>query len=388
MDTSKLFGLIAPQNPTLKGIAHQSDKYKLEYMAATLPKLNMLNIGEVAETVQKNCHISDARYAGNYSMCIFLLKMREYYRWENDLPLTVALSKDDVGPWLQEREETWNHYEELPYQPIALPIGETDPFDNETINQELNPLGYVYSSGYGVFNKPHFFLAKLKQKREQDGLTILISDCEYARDLVAPPAMLLGNTIYIRHESLRRMIWEKVENWQWKKDFDAPLARALACYAGHDSLDSILDKLCENETQNVILHELGEAQAGKLLGTAWEEMLFELSRSKTELQIRAVRDHLADCLTTLPQLIHNKHHASLHFYFANFTGMRKEIFPQAMRAYQDWASYNTDAAFKILTEQGARHWLRIAKQILQLHQNKDPDFTNKVDSLLLTPLSM
>lgn len=356
-------------------------------MVATSPKLNMLNIGELAETVQTNCHISDALFAGNYSMCIFLLKMREYYRWEHDLPLSVALSKEDVGPWLLEREQIWDNYEALPYQSIVLPGGAADPFDNESINQELNPLGYVYSSGYGVFNKPHFFLAKLKHKHEQDGLTILISDCEYARDLVAPPAMLLNNTIYIRHESLRRMIWEKIEAWQWKKDHDVPLARALDCYAPHDDMEILLDKLCENETHNVILHELGEVQAGKLLGPAWEEMLVGTSRSKTEFQIRAVRDHLADCLSTLPLLLADNNHASLHFYFANLTAMRKEIFPQAVQAYQDWvASGNTDAFIQLI-DWGARHWLNVAKAILELHQSNEPDFPKQVDILVYTPIS-
>ena len=32
--------------------------------------------------VQRNCHISDARHAGDYTLCIYLLKMREYFRWE------------------------------------------------------------------------------------------------------------------------------------------------------------------------------------------------------------------------------------------------------------------------------------------------------------------
>jgi len=60
----------------------------------------MFNIGHLSETVQKNCHISDARYAGNYSMCIFLLKMREYYRWEHGLSLTQEIQRSKVGDWM------------------------------------------------------------------------------------------------------------------------------------------------------------------------------------------------------------------------------------------------------------------------------------------------
>ena len=357
-------------------------------MAVAFPKVNRLNIGELAETVQANCHISDACYAGNYSMCIFLLKMREYYRWENNLPLTHPLSKDDVGPWLQEREQTWDDFESLNYQPLILPEGEFDPFDNQSINANLNPLGYVYSSGYGVFNKPHFFLAKLKEKRAQDGLTILISDCEYARDLVAPPAMLLDNTIYIRHEALRRMIWEKIEAWQWKKDDDTPLGRALDYYSSIDDMEIVLDKLCENETDNVILHELGEVEAGKLLGPDWEEMLANLDRSKTELQIRAVRDHLADCLSTLPHLLSTDNRASLHFYFANFTAMRREIFKDAMDAYETWAKRKQSGQLNDIVEHGAKHWLRIAKNILELYHTRHKNFSERVDKLISSPITV
>ena len=38
------------------------------------------------ETVQHNCHLSDAHHARDYSLCIYLLKMREFYRWEETLP--------------------------------------------------------------------------------------------------------------------------------------------------------------------------------------------------------------------------------------------------------------------------------------------------------------
>ena len=38
----------------------------------------MLNLGQLVNTVQKNCHISDARHAGDFTLCIFLLKMMEH----------------------------------------------------------------------------------------------------------------------------------------------------------------------------------------------------------------------------------------------------------------------------------------------------------------------
>ena len=63
----------------------------------------MLNLGHLVNTVQKNCHISDARHAGDFTLCIFLLKMREFYRWEQGLPFGAALGRGEVGDWLAGR---------------------------------------------------------------------------------------------------------------------------------------------------------------------------------------------------------------------------------------------------------------------------------------------
>ena len=61
----------------------------------------------LCETVQKNCNISDACHAANYTLCVYLLKMREYFRWENGYSYNDVLPKEDVGNWVQERENLW-----------------------------------------------------------------------------------------------------------------------------------------------------------------------------------------------------------------------------------------------------------------------------------------
>jgi hypothetical protein len=50
--------------------------------------------------VQRNCDIADAQFAGNYSLCTYLLKMREFYRWERGLPFSAALDRQAVGDWV------------------------------------------------------------------------------------------------------------------------------------------------------------------------------------------------------------------------------------------------------------------------------------------------
>ncbi len=354
-----------------------------------------LNLGQIVATVQRNCHISDAHYAGDFTMCIFLLKMREFYRWENQIPLSGSLPRADVGQWMQEREQLWEGMETSAFEPLTLGAARLDPFDAEGINRALVPQGYVYSAGYGRFNKPHFFLGALQRAEQREGCTVYVSTCEYARDLVAPPAMLQNGNIYLRQESLRRYLWERIEEWQWNRNNEA-MARALACYGfdvearagtrapvtAESHMDEFLDRMTLVETESAILHEVGEALAGERLGPAWHELLTTLSRTKGELMARAARDILADCLSTLPRLVKDQNNAALHFYFANFQGMRRHLFPQVLTAYRRWAENQDLEAFRRAIQDGAQHWHETTQQMLALHRRHGPKSGAAIENLL------
>jgi len=343
----------------------------------------MLNIESLAAAVQKNCHISDAQYAGDYTLCIFLLKMREFYRWENRLPYGGALPREQIGRWMQEREQLWEGLESHAFAPVPIGQETFDPFDSHGINAELVPHGYVYSAGYGRFGKPHFFLAELRSSSERDGLRVHVSAREHARDIVAPPAMLLDGVIYLRQESLRRFLWEKVEEWRWNRGSEA-MARAVEAYDFDSDLDAALDLMTETETESAILHELGEAQAERLLGDDWARALGELSRTRTEMMLRAARDLLADCLSTLPGLLERESTAALHFFFGNLTGMRRHLFPEAMEHYRLWVAGDARALHR-LSEQGAARWLETCREIVALHHQLGPSAGPRIEQLLENP---
>jgi len=246
----------------------------------------------------------------------------------------------------------------------------------------LIPHGYVYSSGFGIFSKPHFFLAELTAVEKHGDVTIYTSDWEYARDLVAPPAMTRENAVFVRQEPLRRMIWEKIEEWAWKKDPETPMGRLLAPYLKDNQWEQALDHFSLKETLNLTLHEIGEAEAGKLLGPSWEDMLLQLPRSSTEFKIRAIRDHLADALKTLPGIIDNHNADSLHFYIANLTGLRKALFPEIFHAYQQWV---TDGNWSVLDNKLKRNqerWLDLAKRILSAYHDDDAEFEQRVAQIV------
>ena len=82
-------------------------------------------------SVQRNCHISDARYAGDYTLCVYLLKMREYFRWEKGYAFRDVLPQADVGDWLKQRESFWESIENESFGDLPLAGDRFDPFDND-----------------------------------------------------------------------------------------------------------------------------------------------------------------------------------------------------------------------------------------------------------------
>ena len=331
--------------------------------------------------VQRNCHISDARHAGDYTLCIYLLKMREYFRWEKRFTFKDNLPEGDVGDWLTQRESFWQTIEDEPFIDLPLDGEYYDPFDCEAVNAALNPYGLVYSGGLGNRSAPHFFLGKLAHKEEQTGFTVLVSENEYARDLTAPPAMALGDTIFIRRESLRRMIWERIEEWQWNK-LENAMGRAIQSFNLEDDIEATLDDLTDTFAESVLLHEKGEVFAGKILGPEWEDMLAGLPHCKAEIMIRALRDHLADSLTTLPGLLGNGNDTSLHFYIANLPNMHKNISPTLIRAYESWVMTGRRKVIEELLPASKSHWAALANEVLDIYRRHPDDYASRLQTLV------
>ncbi len=333
------------------------------------------------EQVQHNCHISDAQYAGNYTLCIYLLKMREYYRWEKQLPFSQKLDNSDIGQWLTEREALWDKIDEQPVTDLHIDGEKFRPYESDRINQQIREKQLVYSGGYGLYGKPIFFIGELIHTEQQDDYTFYITGKELVRDLAAPPGMTQQKTIYIRRESLRRFIWEKYEESGWHQQ-ENPLSRALACYDFRNQPEDSLEKMTDNEVNTVLQHEIGEIQAGKILGGQWQEMLTNLPHSQAEIMARSVRDNIADMLSTLPALLEKNEKAQIHFYFANISSMRKMIFPGLTAAYKNWLDSESPLELNHLISQAADHWIDIAEKMLAIYRQHGDKTQNEIETLI------
>jgi len=325
-----------------------------------------INTQKMIETVQHNCHIADARHAGDYTLCVYLLKMREMYRWEQGIDFNTLLTTDDVGDWLTERESLWDEVEEQEYKQLAIKDQYYEPFDNALINTLLEEKNLVYNAGLGIRCRPHFFVADLQQRIQHDNYTVFISRKEHARDMAAPAAMVQGNSIFIRRESLQRVIWEILDDAR-VNGLDNPLTRAMAYYPFDENIETALNQMVDAEIPYVIQHEIGEVKAGRLLGDNWNDMLNKLARSQAEIMLRAVRDHLADSITTLPALLEDNNPASMHFYFGNMTAMRKHLAPGLLAAYEHWHATGKPDKLQNLAKKSQKHWQGLADDVRDLY---------------------
>lgn len=326
-----------------------------------------LEIDALAAQVQHNCHISDARHGTDAGLCTYLMKMREYYRWERGLPFGAPLDRGAVGDWLTEREALWESLAGAEYQPLQIGEHRLDPFDVTGVNLRIADLGYLYSAGLAPSGRAQFFLTRLREHTEgEDGFHLWVGGRELARGLHVPPALLRGRDIFLRRESLKQLLWEKYESWLWGRP-DNAMGRALACYPFERDVSLALEMMTDREMQVVREHEIGEFQAGQMLGEAWESLLLRVLGTPAELMLRAVRDHLADCLRTLPAILDDLGDgASLHAYVGNLGNMRKALFPALLGAYEAWRIDREPSALRRLVVQGRAHWQAVAEAALAL----------------------
>jgi hypothetical protein len=317
--------------------------------------------------VQANCHVTDARHARNMTLCTYLLEMRELYRWECGAPLATPLPRAEIGAWIARREALWESLEDTDYQPLPLEGQMVDPWDADAVNRAIAPFGLVYGAGVGRFGKPQFFLGRLARQEQREGMHILVAGHELARDLSAAPAAMRGGTVTIRLESLARVLAERAEAWAQKRH-DGALKSALDAYGCVGGDAAALERMAATEAETLILHELGEREAGNALGPGWEDMLSRLVHRRAEVFVRAARDHLADCLVTLPALLGRDAPAPIHAWFAGLDGMRREIFPRAVDAYVSWRRGDGARALTAAITAGAAHWQGVCSRTLAVFE--------------------
>jgi len=336
----------------------------------------------LVSAVQTNCDIADARHARDVSLCTYLLGMREYYRWEHELPYGVSPPRDDVGRWIAEREAHWERLADADFVGVPVAGREFDPFAAPQINAALAGSGLMYGAGLGRFRKPHFFLGQLAREEQRGEARLLVCGCEYARDVTAVPAASQGATLIVRREALRQWLWEKAEGWNVKQQ-DGALKSALLAYGFDVDPQAAIERMTDCEIETLVLHEEGELAAGQLLGSEWSGKLAGFSGKRAELLARAVRDNLADCLVTLPGLLQRGAEDSLHFWFSTFDGLRREMFPRLVEAYAARVGSASTALVVEAAQAGCVHFAALGLRLLDMDESSIEALSHDVAAIAL-----
>lgn len=304
------------------------------------------------DQVQQNCNVSDARYGALFSVCGLLLRMRDLFKWEQNMPPWQEPEPAVLLEWIEQRETGWLDLTNRDFHPIRFGDTEHPAFETDSLNRQLLPIGLVYGAGYAALMKPSFLLGQIVRSDRQDHLTIHVIDRELARDLFTTPAMRQGDTIFARRDAMRFFLWDQI----MQRCPSTKTALQFACNqygytlenfqdAPHDHR-SALQTIAHQELDHWVFHEVGEARETTMEGSVWQQIVATFAASPIEIYARALKDLLADTHPAgfLEHVTKGEHTASVGFYVAFMSPFTKALFPEMLEAFRtfrlngDWQS--------------------------------------------------
>lgn len=300
------------------------------------------SITALSRQVQRNCNISDANYAGLFSLCGLLLRMRDLFKWEHGMPPWQEPDSEEVLAWVDEREENWQAVSSSELQPIDLNGRLFDPFDMAGINSVLRPHGLVYGAGYVLGMKPSFFLGKLAESRTVADLTVDFVDCELARDIYTTPGMRQGCQIFARRSAMLFFLWDLIQ--EMRPSIRETIVYALAQYGlnaeairlSPRDLGPELYRVANKEMETWIYHEIGEAAEDGFDEQLWQEIVSCYCGTPVEIFARVVKDILADTHEhgLIEHIVQNRLKSSLAFYIAFMRPFSRAVYPEIAWAFR------------------------------------------------------
>ncbi len=348
-----------------------------------------MDIENLKAQIKLNCDISDAKFWGHYSLCGLLMRLRELYRSEKSLAPWDEIPRDEMSEWIAAREAQWKNLENETLRPLEINGTFYDPFEIEGINGLLLKYGLLYGGGYGRFNKPTFFLAQLEEERELYDYRAYYTGKEYCRDLSTSVAMLQGRCIFMRLDSLKMFLWDKLEELRVKK-FKGLLKEAFSSYGFGDidvppeELYQKIERLSSALSELFVLHELGEAFEDER-SEEWLDMLGRNRDRAAEFFLRGTKDLLADTSDRGPlkSITDKRDRPLLNFYMLFLDGMRKELFPEIVTAFQKFVEEGDWAEIEEARETGYGRAKDLRGQILRLwNEGKREDIASSVKQYL------
>jgi hypothetical protein len=365
-------------------------------MKSTLPPIP--ESSPLIQDIQHNCDISDARDHGIYSMCTMILKLRNLYKWENQLQPWEEPVPADLLNWIEAKENGWETIAGESFRLLSISGKTMDPFALEEINSALCDDQVVYGAGYGRSMKTVFFLAEKIEGRSSEGCPILVLGKELAREMASPFAMVQDGLIIIRREALRFFFWDQIQEIRSCRN---SLPQALQPYGvfnngvlDQERLKSALDNIVDEEMNLFIYHEIGEILQTTFTSGTLRAIVGHFPGTVIEHVGRAVKDILADTHPhgLVSYIVRDRREASLGFYLSFLDGLRERLFPEGVKA---WQRFLVDRDWQHIEQARNTCWERnqqVAERITMIAErmDKDPDelIINRFNYQILQPLGL
>lgn len=353
----------------------------------------------IIKDIQHNCTISDARDHGIYTMCTMVLKLRNLYKWENDLQPWQESEPADLLDWIEAKENYWASIVDESYRQLQINGSAARPDDSAAVNAYFQDKQMVYGAGYGRSLKAIFFLADKIEQRTIAGLPVLILGRETAREMAAPFAMTQERVIFIRKDSLRFFLWDYIQ--ELRSSSRSSIHDALQLHGvlqdgrlHQQKFQDTLDTIVDAELDLFIYHEVGEVLQTVLDSATLQKIIARYPGSVYELVSRSIKDILAD---THPQgllshCISEERASSLSFYVAFLDGLRKELFPEIINAQQKFSADRNWREIEQARSKGRDRTLRYAEKIRTISKHighaSDDHVRNLFNDQILLPLGL
>ena len=288
------------------------------------------------DAVKFNCDVSDARFWGHFSICGLLMRYRDLYRSEQGLEPWSPIPLQEISAWIEKKESRWPDIEQEAFRQLPCEDRPCDPFDAASVNRSINPQGYVYGAGLGMYMKPTFFLARLRSAAIEEGHQVLIAEDELIRDLFTAPAMLQERTIFLRIDPLKALLWDafcRVRPGCASALADAfTLAGISPGQKPNGEFSELLGGMTDRYLEVLLWHELAESRERI---PDWKALLAATADRTAELMLRAVQDLVADTSDRGPlhRIIQRRDKPSLAIMIGLLDGLRKALFPEIRQAY-------------------------------------------------------
>ncbi len=358
------------------------------------------DLEHLKEQVMFNCHISDGKFGGVFSLCGFLLRMRDYYKWEKGLNPWDEPDYNDLLQWIEHKESLWDKTAKEEFRPLILGNENFDPFDVDGINSRLEPSGLLYGAGYVTGMKPSFFLATTSATKSISNISIHILNKEMARDIFTSPAMRQGNHIITRPWAMAALLWDLI--LEKRPSTLEALKFSLAQFdldvdeirRSPKNLGKSLWQMSRDESETWVYHELGEAIQEEFNLEIWQEIVASHSNTIVERTARAVKDLLADTHEggLFAHIIKHRKKSSLGLYLCFASPISRAFFPEINQAFnliksgQNWNTLEKTRQKGFLKASHLAH--RLIEFHIEGHRKGEEWVRSRVEAELIQPLGI